>query len=82
MQTWEEKPVTVDGKDTYPYPGESAYNDSAVVLKQQDPTMFDVQAGRSYNRANGDQLNSVFAAPAFGVATGVSLNTYKVLGAG
>lgn len=74
---WEEKAVTSQGRETYPYPGTEAFQGTNYV--QQDLTIFDAVAGRAKDRGEANSLNDEYASPAFGEPTRTSLNEYLVI---
>lgn len=75
--TWEEKPVTTRGQDTYPYPGKENFTDAK--LYQQDLKIFNVQSGRSEDRGNADGLTEAYSEPKFQEPKPVSLSQYLVI---
>lgn len=69
---WKEKPVqTVNGGETYPYPGREAYTGN--VYYEQPLNLFDPSSGCSKPRGG------VYEDPQFGTPTPKSLNTYPVI---
>jgi len=76
--TWQERPVTFKGQDTYPYPGKEAF-DSDDNFIQQDLELFDASAGHSKDRGEQPSLSDEYKEPKFGAANPVSLNQYTVI---
>jgi hypothetical protein len=75
---WNERPVTCQGQDTYPYPGKEAF-DSDTVFVQQDLTLFDAENGRSLDRGEQGEPQQPYSDPRFAEPNYTSLNDYTVI---
>lgn len=76
-QKWQEKAVTSQGRQTYPYPGTEAFQSDKYV--QQDLTLFDATNGRAKDRGEVSSLADEYATPAFGEPKRTTLNDYLVI---
>jgi hypothetical protein len=75
-EVWKERVVQSTTKNTYPFPGFSAYNTDGAFVATVEHELFDVEAGRAVNRAGDDSpyLNRTNKAP----AAPTSLQKYTV----
>jgi hypothetical protein len=75
---WSERPVLVQGQETYPFPGKEAFAADGNFV-QQDLTIFDAKTGRSRDRGTAPDLAGVYAEPKFGQPKKTSLNEYRII---
>ena len=80
--TWEEKAVTTNGKETYPFPGQARFT-SPDVYKMQDFEMLDNSGGklRDKRRESGSgSLADAYKNPKFGTTNpGTLKNDYMII---
>lgn len=74
---WQERPVTYQGQQSYPYPGQEAFQGDTLL--QQNLTLFDADAGRSKDRGDQPNLVGVYRNPTFGTPQPTSLDSYLVI---